>query len=169
MLVQTAQDLLHEGKLDEARASFGRLIQSDEANVERAAQDHFGRASVSALQFRLDEALPDYAKAHQYRPDNQRYTEAYAYALQQQRDYLKAELVLQELLKQLRGLAAQNPAAYRPDLVGTLNNLGSLYIDAHRFAEAEAALKEAAAIGTVRNLVCGAGCAITLERTDRRT
>jgi hypothetical protein len=23
--------------------------------------------------------------------------------------------------------------------------------------------------GTVRNLVCGAGCAITLERTDRRT
>ena len=55
--VETAQDLLHEGKLGEARAIFDRLIQSDEANVDRAAQDHFGRASVFDLQFRLDEAL----------------------------------------------------------------------------------------------------------------
>ena len=93
-LVQTAQDLLHEGKLEEARAIFDRLIQSDEANVDRAAQDHFGRASVFALQFRLDEALPDYAKAYQYRPDDQRYAEAYAYALQKQKDYSKAEFVL---------------------------------------------------------------------------
>src|SRR5271157_1811533 len=56
-LVQTAQDLLHEGKLEEARKIFDRLLQSDEANVGRAAQDFFGRASVFALQFRLDEAL----------------------------------------------------------------------------------------------------------------
>ena len=46
-----------------------------------------------------------------------------------------------------RELAAQNPAAYRPDLAATLNNLGALYGDTHRFAEAEAALKEAADIG----------------------
>jgi len=38
-LVQTAQDLLHEGKLEEARKIFDRLLQSDEANVGRAAQD----------------------------------------------------------------------------------------------------------------------------------
>ena len=117
-LVETAQDLLHQGKLEEARAIFDRLLKSDEANVDRAAQDHFGRASVFALQFRLDEALPDYAKAYQYRPDDQRYAEAYAYALLKQRDYPKAEMVLQELLGQRRELAAQNPAAYRPDLAG---------------------------------------------------
>ena len=93
-LVQTAQDLLHEGKLEEAHAIFDRLIQSDEANVDRAAQDHFGRASVFALQFRLDEALPDYAKAYQYRSGDQRYAAAYANALEQQRDYPKEELVL---------------------------------------------------------------------------
>ena len=139
-LVETAQDLLHQGKLEEARAIFDRLLQSDEANVDRAAQDHFGRASVFALQFRLDEALPDYAKAYQYRPDDQRFAEAYAYALQQQRDYPKAELVLQELLRHRRELAAQNPAAYRPDLAATLNNLGDLYDATHRFADAEAAL-----------------------------
>jgi hypothetical protein len=37
-----------------------------------------------------------------------------------------------------RELAVQNPAAYRPDLAMTLDNLGILY-DTHRFAEAEAA------------------------------
>jgi Tetratricopeptide repeat len=145
-LVQTAQDLLHEGKLEEAHAIFDRLLQSDEANVDRAAQDHFGRASVFALQFRLDEALPDYAKAYQYRPDDQRYVEAYAFALQEQRDYPDAEAVLQDLLKQRRSEAAQDPAAYPPDLAATLNNLGNLYDDTHRFAEAEATLKEAADI-----------------------
>ena len=54
--------------------------------------------------------------------------------------------MLQELLRHRRELAAQNPAAYRPDLAATLNNLGALYADAHRFADAEAALKEAAGI-----------------------
>jgi len=76
-------------------AIFDRLLQSDEANV----------ASVFALQFRMDEALPDYAKAYQYRPDDQRFAGAYAYALQQQRDYPKAESVLQELLGHRRELA----------------------------------------------------------------
>jgi tetratricopeptide (TPR) repeat protein len=145
-LVQTAQDLLHEGKLEEARAIFDRLIQSDEANVNRAAQDHFGRASVFALQFRLDEALPDYAKGYQYRPDDQRFAEAYAYALGQQKDYPKAESVLQELLRHRRELAAQNPAAYQPGLAWTLNSLGLVYDETNRFADAEAAYKEAADI-----------------------
>jgi tetratricopeptide (TPR) repeat protein len=145
-LVQTAQDLLHEGKLEEAHAVFGRLIQSDDANVDRAAQDHFGRASVFALQFRLDEALPDYAKAHQYRPDDTRYAEAYAYALQMQKDYPNAETVLRELLQQHRILVTQNPAAYWPDLAGALNSLGVLYNNTNRFTEAEATYKEAADI-----------------------
>jgi tetratricopeptide (TPR) repeat protein len=145
-LLQMAQDLLHEGKLEQARAIFDRLIPSDEANVDRAARDYFGRASVFALQFRLDEALSDYAKAYQFRPDDQRFAEAYAYALQQQKDYPKAELVLQELLKHRRELAAQNPAAYQPDLALTLNSLATLYGTTQRFAEAEAALKEAAGI-----------------------
>jgi hypothetical protein len=43
-------------------------------------------------------------------------------------------------------VAAQNPAAYRPELALTLTNLYVLYIDTHRFGEAEAAAKEAVAI-----------------------
>ena len=98
--MRTAQDLSHEGKLEEARPVFYRLIQSDEANVDRAAQDHFGRAGVFALQFRLDEALPDHATAYQHWPEDRRFADAYAYALYMQRDYPKAEQVLHELLRQ---------------------------------------------------------------------
>ena len=145
-LVETAQDLLHQGKLEEARAIFDRLLQSDEANVDRAAQDHFGRASVFALQFRFDEALPDYAEAYQYRPDDQRYALAYALVLEKQKDYLKAESVFQELTRQQRSGATQNPATYRPNLAWTLNALGVLYGTTNRFTEAEAAYKEAADI-----------------------
>jgi hypothetical protein len=43
-------------------------------------------------------------------------------------------------------LAAQNPAAYRPDLAQTLNNLGNLYLETQRFADAEGTYKEAAEI-----------------------
>jgi tetratricopeptide (TPR) repeat protein len=145
-LVQTAQDLLHEGKLEEAHAIFDRLIQSDEVNVDRAAQDYFSRATIFALQFRLDQALPDYAKAYQYRPDDQRYASAYAYALQKQKEYPKEELVLQDLLKHLRGASAQDPAAHLPEIAVTLNSLGLVYDDTHRFPEAEAAYGEAADI-----------------------
>ena len=141
-LVQSAEDLLHEGKLEEARAIFDRLIPSDELNVDRAAQDHFGRASVFALQLRLDEALPDYAKAYQYRPDNQRYTAAYAEALLRQRDYPKAESVLRDLLRQWRSPATQEPDL-RSDLAGALDNLGIVYRMTNRFAEAEAVDREA--------------------------
>jgi tetratricopeptide (TPR) repeat protein len=45
-----------------------------------------------------------------------------------------------------RELVAQNPATYWPELAATLNNLGKLYRDMRRFAEAEAAYKEAVAI-----------------------
>jgi len=41
-------------------------------------------------------------------------------------------------------VVAQNPAAYRPNLSATLNSLGALYGESHRFAEAEEAFKEAA-------------------------
>jgi tetratricopeptide (TPR) repeat protein len=74
-LVQTAQDLLHEGKLDEARKIYDRLIASDETNVDRAAEHHFARAIIFALQFRMTDALPDYAQAFQYRPHDVRYGE----------------------------------------------------------------------------------------------
>ena len=57
-LVKAAQDLLHQGKLEEARRIYDRLIASDERNIDRAAQDHFNRAIISALQFRMVDGNP---------------------------------------------------------------------------------------------------------------
>jgi tetratricopeptide (TPR) repeat protein len=93
----------------------------------------FSVAAASLLCSFLDEALPDYAKAYQYQPDDLRFAGAYAYALQMQKDYAKAEQVLQELLRQLRNLAARNPAAYRPDVADTLTTLGNLFRQTNRW------------------------------------
>ena len=93
--------------------------------------------------FRPLNALPHYAKAYQYRPDRLDYANEYASTLIGQKEYKKAESVFDNLLSQLRGLATQNPGAYRPDLAMTLTNLGVVYRDTQRFGDAESAYKEA--------------------------
>jgi tetratricopeptide (TPR) repeat protein len=45
-----------------------------------------------------------------------------------------------------RGLAANDPAAYRPGLADTLNNLGVLYSNTGRLADADKAYSEALTI-----------------------
>ena len=60
--------------------------------------------------------------------------------------FADAEAAYKEAADIRRALAAQNPAAYRPDLAQTLDSLGALYDDTHRLADAEAAYKEAADI-----------------------
>jgi tetratricopeptide (TPR) repeat protein len=93
------------------------------------------------------EALPHYAKAYHYRPENIEYAFGYALALQEQNDHAASELVYRQLLPRLRDLAAANPAAYLPDLANTLNNLGILYRATQRLADAEQAYTEARDIG----------------------
>src|ERR1700730_16840375 len=146
-LIKAAQDLLHEGKLEEAGKIYDQLLSHDESNVERAAQDHFSRAQIYALQFRPLDALPHYATAYQYRLDRVDYAFEYADILANQTEYKKAESVLDGLLPQLRDLAARNPAAYRQSLATTLNRLANVYVQTWRFGEAESPLKEALVIG----------------------
>ena len=145
-LVQRAQDLLHQGKLEEARNIYDKLIALDEGNVDRAARDYFNRAAIFALQFRMKDALSDYARAYQYQPHNTRYADDYAQALWSENDFLKAEEVLEKLLPQERALAAKNPTAYRADLANTLHHLGVVNDGNRRFSEAELAYKEAVGI-----------------------
>jgi tetratricopeptide (TPR) repeat protein len=136
-LVRTAQDLLHEGKLEEARKIYDRLIASDESNVDRAAEHHFARAIIFALQFRMVEALSDYAQAYQYRPHDVRYAREYARAAYMERQYAEAERAGTATLQLYRELAAHDPGAYRPDVARTLNNLGIVYRNTGHLAEAD--------------------------------
>ena len=57
--------------------------------------------------------------------------------------FAEAEAAFREAIDIQRELAAQNPAAYWPYLVRTLNNLASLYRAAHRDNEAKAIEAEA--------------------------
>jgi tetratricopeptide (TPR) repeat protein len=145
-LVQAVQDLLHEGKLEEARKIYDRLIVSDEGNVDRAAQDYFDRATLLSLQFRVPDAMPDYAKAYQYRPSNPIYADGYAATAYRERSYREAERGWTNCLQLYRDLAQRDPGAYRPNVAQTLNNLGALYSDTGRLADAEKAYTEALAI-----------------------
>jgi tetratricopeptide (TPR) repeat protein len=145
-LVQTAQDLLHQGKLDEARKIYDRLIASDEANVDRSAQHRFARATIFALQFHMIEALPDYAEAYRLRPKNPRYASDYGGAAYGERQYVEAERGWTAALQFYRDLAAHDPGAYRPHVAMMLNNLGNLYSDTGRLADADKAYSEALTI-----------------------
>jgi hypothetical protein len=62
----------------------------------------------------LNNALSDYALAYQYRPDNIKFANSYAYALLEQRDYATSEALLLNMKAKRRELAAQSPAARRP-------------------------------------------------------
>jgi tetratricopeptide (TPR) repeat protein len=126
-LVQTAQELLHEGKLEQAGKIYDRLIASDEANVDRAAAHHFARAVIFALQFRMADALPEYAQAYQYRPHNLLYASEYARAAFNERQYANAERGWTIALQLSRDLAARDPGAYQPYVADALNGLGVLY------------------------------------------
>jgi tetratricopeptide (TPR) repeat protein len=143
--IKAAQDLLHEGKLEDAGKIYDQLLSHDESNIDRAAL-HFSRAQIYALQFRPLDALPHYAKAYQYRPDRVEYAAEYARILANQNEYKKAESVLDGLLPQVRDLAVRNPAAYRQSLAETLNIFASIYVHTKRIDDAESALKEAVAI-----------------------
>ena len=145
-LVQTAQDLLHQGKLEEARKIYDWLIASDEGNVDRAAQHYFDRATILSLQFHMVEALPDYEKAYRYRPNNPLYAHGYAATAYRERSYKEAERGWTNCLQLYRDLAQRDPGAYRPDLATTLNNLAILYSVTGRLADAVTANTEALAI-----------------------
>jgi len=144
-LIKAVQDLLHKGKLEEAGNIYDQLLARDESNVDRAAQNHFGRAQT--LQFRPLDALPHYAMAYQYRPDHVEYALGYARILGHQKQFSKAEAVFEGLLPQMRDLAAQNPAAYRPGLATTLSNLAKLYRETRQLTKVKAVEYEISKLG----------------------
>jgi len=145
-LAAKAKALLDAGQLEEAGTMLDRLLDKGELEIERIASHQYSRAQVYGLQFEPTKALPHYAKAYQYRPENPEYGHAYATALLEQKQYAAAEPIFLKALTIYRALAEANPAAYRPDVAMTLNNLANLYRDTQRLGEAEQAYREALTI-----------------------
>ena len=67
----------------------------------------------------------------------------YAYYCDEQNMFKKAEKLYIETLEGCRALAADNPAAYNPDVAMTLNNLAILHSDINDYQQAEQEYKEA--------------------------
>ena len=73
------------------------------------------------------QALPHYQKAWEYRPEDPNYGNSYEDLLNEERDYAKAQPVLEKLSEIRRELVKANPQRYLPDLAQTLNNVGFFY------------------------------------------
>ncbi len=142
-LVQKAQDLLHEGKLDDALSVFDRLIASDENNVARAAQDHFNRGYMRFLRsFDIADSVSDFEKSFQYRPDNISYAVSYLSALMAMGNIPQLDRKIDNLIRELQDLAQGDPAAYEPVLAATLFFAAIISDDAES-TEAEVLYSEA--------------------------
>jgi len=138
-----AQELLREGRFEQAGELLDKQIESGATDVAQLAADHYARAQTYALEFKLLAALPHYEQAYRRQPDNPTYAFAYANALQNENRFTQAEPVYQATLAGFRRLAQADPDANRPKLAQALHNLGDLYQEVHRLPEAEKALFEA--------------------------
>ena len=143
---QQARALIQQGEFAKAEAILQQLATKAEDDVSRAATYQYDLGDVAMLRFNPDTALPHYEKAFRYRPDNPLYADGYARAAYTERNYAEAERGWIAALQLSRDLAAQNPAAYRPNVATTLNNLGILYSVTGRLAEADKAYSEALTI-----------------------
>ena len=130
---------LRAGDLDRAARILDEILPAQDQVAEKAAPNHFRRGQIYELQFKPREALEQYDAAYRYAPKNLEYSHAYASLLQRQNQFKKAARVYEDNLEALRELAEKDPDAYEPGLATTLNNLGRLYAETQRFAEAEKA------------------------------
>ena len=140
---EEVRQALEHFDLNKAGRLLDALIEAQGKTEKVLAARQWRRAQVYLLQFDRLKAMPHLRKAFALDADNTDYGIQLGKALQEQHDYLGAEPVYRELVSHLRALARDNPAAYRPNLATSLNNLGLLYADTQRFKEAEAAHAEA--------------------------
>jgi tetratricopeptide (TPR) repeat protein len=128
-LSRRAAALLRDNDLNGAGKLLDEIISRGESRLDVLAQDFFNRGRVYELEFRTDQAVGQYQKAMQYRPENTQYAFDYAFALAVQNRHAEATVEYERLAAKFRKLAKDNPAAYLPNLALTLNNLGDLYRD----------------------------------------
>ncbi len=157
VLSRQAEEYLHQGELEKAGEILDKVLATEDKGTDRTAANHYNRALDYELQFQLPESLPHLKKAYQLAtvneasPEEVKYGREYAYVLLRENEYSVAEPVLVAILGVARELAKTNPTEYQPALASILNNLGVLYLYAHRTKEGEAIFNEV--LTTYRQLV----------------
>lgn len=126
-LTRKANDLLKEGKLDEAGQAIDQALVDGESAVDQQAKRQYDRALIFDLQFKDQNALAHLERAYSYRPDNPQYCEAYALALETEQEFAQAETVFRDCLNRLRGAVKTSPNITQPYLAMVLLSLGEFY------------------------------------------
>ena len=141
-LSKRAEEYLHQGDLDRAKAILDRILENDEHEEVRIASDHYKRGLVSELQFKQKEALTQYARAYQIQPDSVKYGNKYAELLSQENEFTQAESILDVILGRARAEAEKNPDLNRPALAEVLTSQAQILSATARFDRAEADYQE---------------------------
>jgi hypothetical protein len=136
--------------LDAAGRAKEQLISAEEDKWgDQLAKDYYERAEMLVLQFKQIQALPFYAKAFRYRPENPLYAEAYARNLCDTNQRDKAVKVYEVSANELRSLVKVDPDKYAPSLSCTLIDLAGLYYDDREYLKAHTAAEEALSIANL--------------------
>jgi tetratricopeptide (TPR) repeat protein len=142
-LAKQAEQLIKDGKLDEAGEQLDKRIRSERAAVDALAEDYYARGKVFDLKFEPLHALSQYEQAYKISADNLEYGAAYAAALMGQNDFAKAEGVLIPVRNRVEELSKTDAAKYAPRLASTLDLLGLIYSFTGRKKDAEEILQKA--------------------------
>ena len=97
---------------------------------------------AAQIQFSFGEARGFYERLIELTPTIEHHFK-YAYLLQSLNDFEKAINLYEMVLKELRGLAKQNPEVYKPYVALTLNNSGILLYDTNDLKQAQTYFEEA--------------------------
>jgi tetratricopeptide (TPR) repeat protein len=121
--LKKAMELTQAGKLDEAEAAYREVLAADPS----VAEAHYNLGSIYLGRDQLDEAAVEFGKVVELRPDSGQAYGALSRVYEQKGDVERAI-----------GVMTQG-VAVRPDDPGMQFDLGILYFNARRTAEAEAA------------------------------
>jgi hypothetical protein len=153
-LIKEAAALFQEGKYREAAAALNIEKICEKAEKPSVAQKEIAEAFVFKAKLELtnvqnkgrfitaDNLFNKAVRASR----NPEILFEYAYYCQDQNNFKKSEELYIETLSLYRGLAADNPAKYNPDVAATLNNLAILHKKNGNYTQAETEYNEALTI-----------------------
>jgi hypothetical protein len=144
-LSKQAEDYVHQGEFEKARTVLDQLLKEDAKEQDRIAGDYYQRGLLAELEFKPQEALPDFERAYLLSPDKLTFANKYTANLLDEHEFAKAEPVLNAAIEKGRGNIAKNQTADREPFSWLLYSRAVLMAQTSRFNAAEQDYQEAIA------------------------
>lgn len=144
-LSKQAEEYVHQGDFEKAKAALDQLLKEDTNERDRMAGDYYQRGLIAQLQFEPLQGLPDFERAYVLNPDNLKFADKYAAMLLNEKEFAKAEPVLNAAIEKGRNGLANDPAKYRDTLAWLLYSRAGVMNETSQFKEAEQDYKDSLA------------------------